>query len=87
MLNGLESLHVGIKHTDAVGIALFRMAAQQLLSNADAQYGLRQLAYDAVQAPGTQILHRPTRLALSGKYYPFSLLQLFGIVGQQRFHT
>jgi len=38
----LETLHVGIEDAKTVSVALFRVTAHQLLSNADAEHGLAQ---------------------------------------------
>ena len=86
-LSSLETLDLGIEHTDTVDVALLGMAAQQLLTYADAQYGLPKRADNLVEAAGLQVLHCPTGLALSGKQHAVGLLQLLGIVSQQRIKT
>ena len=63
----LEAFHLRIKHADAVHVALLRVTAQQLLTDADAQHGLSQVADQFVQSAGLQIRHRPAGLALSGE--------------------
>ena len=81
---GLEAFHIDIKNADALCVTLFRVAAQQLLSDADAQHGLLQVTDDLVQPALTQVSHRRAGLALSGEDYAVSLSELFRIVGQQR---
>ena len=40
----LEALHLSVEDTDALGVAFLRVLAEQLLSHADAEHGLLQLA-------------------------------------------
>jgi hypothetical protein len=79
---GLEAVHVGIEHADAVGVALVGVAAEQLLADAYSKYGLPERANHLVQSSGAQVFHGAAGLALSWKYDAVSLSQLFGVVGQ-----
>ena len=87
MALGLKTLHVGVEDADAIDVAFFRVAAQQLLTHADAQHGLAQRTDDIVQPASLQVLHGTTGFALSGKQHVVGTLQLLGIVRQQRLHT
>jgi hypothetical protein len=80
-----EPLHLRIKDADAVGIALFRVAAQQLLSHTDAEHGLLQVADHLVEPAGPQVVHRLAGVSLSGKQHLIGRLQQFCIVRQQGF--
>ena len=79
---GLEALHFRIKDTDAVCVALLRVPAQQLLSHADAEHRLFQVANHLVEPAGPEIIHRLASVALSGKQHLVGLLQQFSIVRQ-----
>ena len=87
MALGLETLHVGVEDADAIDVAFFRVAAQQLLTHTDAQHGLAQRTDDIVQPASLQILHGTTGFALSRKQHAVGTLQLLGIVRQQRLNT
>jgi hypothetical protein len=63
------------------------VAAQQLLTDTDAQHGLPQLTDDLVQTTLTQIFHGSSGFALPGKDDTIGTPQLLGIVCQQRFYT
>ena len=79
---GTEALDVGVEDAQTVHIALFGMAAHELLADADAQHRLRERAYDAVQPVLPQIVHRARSLALTREDYPVGAAKFFGRVRQ-----
>jgi hypothetical protein len=75
MLFWQESLYIGIKNAKALYIALFRVAAQQLLTNTNTQNRLCKRAYHGVKAMTPKICHSGAGLSLSRKDYPVCLSQ------------
>ena len=82
-----EPQHVGVEHAEAIGVALFRMAAQQLLPYADAEHGLRETPYNRVESLTAQIIHCACGLALSGKNHLVGRHYRPGVVGVHWFHA
>ena len=87
MTGGAEFHHIYGEDAQTVGVAFFRVAAEQLLSDADAQYRLRQRADDFVQAVLAQVAHCLAGFSLSGKDNTVGRLQFVGIVGHLRLHA
>ena len=82
-----ETVHIGIENPQTIHIALFRMTTQQLLTHTDAEYGLLQMTNHLVKSTFTQLTHSTSSLALTREHHPIGLLQLKGIVGQERLNT
>ena len=73
MCTGHETHHLFVENTQAVHIALGRMAAHQLLADADAQHWLCERTNHLVQTMLAQIAHGIAGLALSGKNHTVSM--------------
>jgi hypothetical protein len=82
MLLWLETLDISIKDTDTVNIAFLRVLAEKLLTNANAEDGLLQVANDFVKSAHLQVFHSLRGMSLTGKQYAVSLLQLLSIIRQ-----
>ena len=83
----LESLHIHIEDADAIYIAFFRMSAQELLSHANAQYGLLEILDHLVQLVGLEIFHGFPCLPLTWKQYAVCLLEHFCIISEYWFYA
>ena len=64
-----ELLHVHGEDVETIGVALLRMAAHQLLSDADTQHWLGERTDDFVKPMLTQVTHRLAGFALSGEQH------------------
>ena len=83
----LESLHIHIEDADAIYIAFFRMSAQELLSHANAQYGLLEILDHLIQLVSLEIFHGFPCLTLTWKQYAVCLLEHFGIISEYWFYA
>ena len=83
----LESLHIHIEDADAIYIAFFRMLAQELLSHANAQYGLLEILDHLIQLVSLEIFHGFPCLTLTWKQYAVCLLEHFGIISEYWFYA
>ena len=82
-----KTLYLSTENAQTVGIALFRMTAEQLLTDADAQDGLLQRTDNLIQTMFPQIGHCRTGLPLSRKDDTVGIPQLDGIVSQLRLNA
>ena len=82
-----ESFYFRVEDAQAVGIALFRMTAHQLLSDANAQDGLREGTNHLVQSVLAKVAHRVARLALTRENHTVGASQLYGGIRQQGFYA
>jgi hypothetical protein len=83
---GHEALDLGIEDAQTIHIALLGMAAHQLLSDADAQHGLRQGRDNLVQSSLAEIVHGIACLALAGEDDSVGTAQFLGGICQQGLH-
>ncbi len=65
MAHGLKALYLYREYPDAVRIALLRVLAKQLLSDAYSQHRVLQLSYHLVKTSFAKVRHRMTGLSLS----------------------
>lgn len=83
MLRWLEATHIDREDTDAVGVALFGMLAEQLLSYADTENWLLQVGDESVEIVLSQIVHRVACLALSREDDTVGRCYLFRVIGPE----
>jgi hypothetical protein len=83
---GLKALHFCVEDAETIHITFFRMAAHQLLPNADAQNGLREGWDDFVETSLLQVVHGCACFALTREDDAVSSAQFFLRICQQRFH-
>ena len=83
----LKAFDVHIEDAQTIHIALFGMAAHELLPDADAQNGLCEGGDDAVQSVFAQIVHRARCFALTGENHLVGAAKLFGRIRQDRFNA
>ena len=82
-----KALHLCVEDAEAIYIALFRMTAHQLLTDADAEDRLREGTNHLVKPTLPEVVHRVACFALTGEDDSVRASQLLWRVGQQRFHT
>ena len=83
----LETLHIHREDAYAVSVPFFRMAAEQLLADTDAENRLCQGAYDIVKIALAQVFHGGLCLSLSREYHFVGTAKLVGIVRYYRFYA
>ena len=82
-----ETFHIHIEDADAIHVTFFRMAAQQLLSDADSQYRLLQRSDHLRQTVGMQVFHGAPCLSLSWKDHMTGMAQYLRVVGEHRLNA
>jgi len=76
-----------VKHSETIRAALFRLFAEQLHTNTDAEYRLTKIANHLVEFVLPQVLHSRRRFALTGENNPVGSCQHLGIGRDNRLYT
>ena len=82
-----EPFNLGVEYAQTIRIALFRVTAHQLLSDADTQYWLRERRYHLVQPSFAEVVHRVAGLALPRENHSVCTSQFLWRISQQRLHA
>ena len=82
-----ETLHVHVEDAETVNVAFFRMTTHELLSDANAEDGLRQGTNHLVEPSLAKVAHRARGLALTGEDDAIRTPKLLGRIGQKGFNT
>jgi len=69
MAGGLEATDISIEDAETVYVTFVTVAAEQLLTDADAKDRLGERTDDLVEAMLAQVIHGTASLALSGENY------------------